>query len=268
MGPAIGESIQAGCGMSLVTFQTAEAATELRGAERAYANILCNQIAWAALSVDRLYPERDPVFGLLPDDSYLRALNGHDLLAAWETWFMAGMMSEAKFQLPDSRCLDVWDVALSTAVAIGNDQLRLLARLHAQCEIFGWVAGQDREWLAGIIADGLTTGLLREGVGWQEVAAMLEADTKEPVVTSYSVTESFPDAWWVAEAEGNPITPETQEEREEQWYSLSDKERWRRAVPLLPKGAPRWCVQNWGNGFGHGLTVWDLRRMARAENPA
>lgn len=48
-----------------------------------------------------------------------------------------------------------FDVALNTALGVGNDSLRLLARIHAQCEIHAYCMGSNRRWLAGLISKGV-----------------------------------------------------------------------------------------------------------------
>lgn len=92
------------------------------------------------------------------------------------------------------RTFDGWTVLLNTALAVGSDVVCLLTKIHAQCEIHGWVAGEDRGWLAGLVEQALSEGLLREAVrghatGWCELVTALRRTSECAVVMSYSVTE-------------------------------------------------------------------------------
>lgn len=92
----------------------------------------------------------------------------------------------------DGTPLHTWHLSLQTGVAVGNDALRLLTRVTAQCEIHGYVEGPNRAWLAGIIDAGRASCVLRRDMGWEAVAALLREADDAPVVMSYSVTDSFP----------------------------------------------------------------------------
>lgn len=95
---------------------------------------------------------------------------------------------------------------------VANPAVRLIARLHGQCEIHCYVEGQDRAWLADRIFEALHTlvrvkdmdgdrmvELLRVGfsasggrIGWLRLMDWLRSRSDEPVVCSYSVTSQFP----------------------------------------------------------------------------
>lgn len=98
---------------------------------------------------------------------------------------------------------------LNTALAVGNDVLALFVRIAGQGCLHAYVEGPHREWLAGIIREGLQSGVCRSNIyahdtdgrrfnptpsGWEDVIKLLLARDSEPVVMSYSVDEGFPDA--------------------------------------------------------------------------
>lgn len=103
-----------------------------------------------------------------------------------------------------------WAARLNQAMTI-HPSLRLLARLHGQCEIHCYVEGVDRAWFADRIYDALHVvvrthddredmELLRVGhscdqgqdIGWLKLMDWLRSRDDEPVVCSYSVTDQFP----------------------------------------------------------------------------
>lgn len=130
---------------------------------------------------------------------------------------------------------------LNEALARDDDAWRFVARIHGQCEIHAYVEGQDRAWLAGIIERGLASGLLR-GIemtgtrearsGWPAVIALLRERDDDPVVTSYSVCEGFPNLTIVRE-EGTwqPTIPSF--DPEDEWYALPTEEQWATALAAL-----------------------------------
>lgn len=88
-------------------------------------------------------------------------------------------------------------VALNTALAIGCDPVKLLARLDGQCEIHCWVDGGNREWLANVIIDGLNKHIYNNEHGWGNVVELLLNEKSSPVVCSYSVTDKFPNFGYI-----------------------------------------------------------------------
>jgi hypothetical protein len=151
-----------------------------------------------------------------------------------------------------------FDAALNTACAIGNDQVRLMARLHGQCEVHAFVVGQNRAWLAAIIRRGRETGVFRADQGWESVAELLASRDDCPVVTSYSVTRQFPNpeiAGWVDDEDG------------EGFYRLSDAERWRRALEGLTAagGGLEMKPEDWSQFyFGDGVNGFHIAEQAWA----
>ncbi|MEV6432605.1 hypothetical protein [Nocardia sp. NPDC051463] len=149
--------------------------------------------------------------------------------------------------------VDHWELLLNTLILLGNDSVRLAARVHAQCEIHGYVEGEDRVWLAGLVRGARTDGVFRDGMGWESVIALLESRADEPVVMSYSVCDGFPN-----DTATTWVPPENDPDREA-WYELSHEEQWRTGMEWLREHGG--CLQpgKWSDyRFGHNLTVMDL----------
>lgn len=167
--------------------------------------------------------------------------------------------------------ISVWLSQLNTAMAVGSDPVKLMARLHGQCEIHCFVEGPNRKWLADIIEQGCESGLLRCGddprldAGWFRVMDMLRKRDDRPVVCSYSVCEQFPNA-----AAANFPLPldEYGDPDPDAWYKLPKKERWELAMAGIRKtGWLELKPENWANyRFGDSLdeapTAWLLHDSA------
>lgn len=169
--------------MSRVYFHSKEETAELLGTERHYMGILCNDLTLSA--VGSIPHAKRWLAPLLPEDSW--ALESDYSFRLW----LCGGASSDTFTIAGN-AVSVFTVTLNTAWDLGNDQVRLLARLHGQCEIHCWVDGPNRRWLSEIIRAGRKTNVLRSGQGWEAVANLLDSRDDGPVVCSYSVCEMFP----------------------------------------------------------------------------
>lgn len=262
--------------MSRVYFHTPSGDAELLGSERAWASSIVENLS-TGIVTPHFGEQRDRMLELIPQDHYLRAVPVDN--PGWERSFQTAWRVELDLEWRGQK-LDAWTFSLNTALTLGNDQVRFLARLHAQCEIHGWVAGPHRRWLADIIDRGRELGLYRSGVGWEAVATLLRERDDEPVVMSYSVTEQFPNAyasdWMPAWPAGKPerwdaLSEEEQDERSarsEAWYDLSDKQQWEHGLRWLriQPGMKAMRPADWDEfRFGHGLSAFDLIAPDRDE---
>lgn len=137
------------------------------------------------------------------------------------------------------------NVDLNTALVAGSDVVRLAAKISGWCEAHTFVEGPDRAWMADIIDQGLKTGIYRRGLwyadgpdgprdkwsdqGWGGVTALLRARDDEPVVLSYSVTDSFPNRE-IADWEPQPMPEDwrpdwASDEGLDDWRRMDDSER-------------------------------------------
>lgn len=218
--------------MSRIYFHSLHGTEEVRGWERAWAGGLCSELLITALHINRHMRADDPILRLLPKDACVLGVHESRLADTLQTWISAGF--DSYFVLPDGKTVDVFAASLNTVLVMGSDPVKLMARLHAQCEIHTYVEGPDRAWLAGIIERGRQVGIMRAESGWEDVASLLRSRDDEPVVTSYSVTEQFPHPYYLADYP--PYSEETAEEHGqwmEQWYVLPEEDKWERAMHAL-----------------------------------
>ena len=218
-------------------------AAELRGSERAYAGGVCSDLFCATMMVDRYMRKEDlaKYLRIFPAEHYLHQMTPD--MRSIETALRVGQ----EFFAP----------SLNTALVMGSDAVKLLARLHGQCEIHAYVEGEDRAWLAGIITRGRETGVLRDDMGWEAVATFLVAAADAPIVTSYSVCEQFPNPYAAKWKKG----PDA-------WYELPRAKQWKLALATLR--AQRGCrmqPSDWQTFyFMDGTTAFDL--LKRVNEPA
>lgn len=245
--------------MSRIYFHSPSGTAELRGSERAYMGYLCAQMALAVFDPHEY--GRAEVLGRVWQHPYPSAAKFPE---TFTTHVRIGG-DRVPFTLPDSREADIFTVNLNTALALGNDAIRLCARLHGQCEIHAWVDGHNREWLAGVIEGGRSAGVLRADQGWEGVVSFLRARQDEPVVTSYAVTDSFPNRYSAVGTYGDEAT-------EDAWHDLPREERWKTAMEglrLRGDGLEMrpdcWTFQDFY--FGRGDTAFSILETAYSLTP-
>lgn len=253
--------------MSSISFHTEQGReVELRGSERAWMGMLCNDMLITALNVSKFDTGDDPIRKVMSEGSYLRNYTGAKFVDLFDTWVCAGG-DRAGF-LINEKLVRCWELALNTAMVMGSDPMYLMARLHGQCEVHGYVPEKQRAWVAGVIEQGLENGLMRSGMGWDGVLALMLAPDPGPIVTSYSVTDSFPNM----KAAGKEWTPpaglEDTDEIHEAWWALSFEDQWRLAMKGLSKERfmairkdPRREFR-----FTHRMTGFDVRNYANSLN--
>lgn len=204
--------------MSRIYFHSQHGTSEVRGSERAMAGGLCTDLLRVALRLNDRF--------MCPDDAarYLTLFPaGH---------YIHGLTRDERLRASIDTAVSVGDefftAALNTALDIGSDPVKLMARLHGQCEIHAYVEGPNRAWLADIIDGGRRIGVLRANMGWESVVTLLQSRDDGPVVTSYSVTEQFPNPG-VADFHA-PETDDEDADEYEAWEALPVEERWSLAL--------------------------------------
>jgi hypothetical protein len=246
--------------MSRIYFHSqSDGNSEVSGAERAHLAVTVGALAYAMLDVHDPF---DPIMRLLAPQSLPNTLSKDDYSRfsnSFATWFKYAICREDGFVLDDCGFVHNSEIALNTVCAIGNDSLKLMARLHAQCEIYCWVAGPHRAWLAGLIDNALEEKIfrrfLRDGfrLGWEDVAAHLRKRDNEPIVCSYSVCEQFPNrevAGWKDDRDGDG------------WHDLQREDQWSRALAGLPSTLEIHPDTFGSYRFGYGITAMELRARA------
>lgn len=244
--------------MSRIYFHSQHGEAEIRGSERAWMGMMVKDLFHLSLGLLHAYDtpsERSPLRRVIAADhfvfhspSFLDSLKLH-----------IGVAMNTPLFVIDGEPVDTFTAQLNTAMLIGGDAIRLCARLHGQCEIHAYVEGPNRGWLAGIIEQGRASEILREDQGWEALVDFLKVRDDEPVVTSYSVCDQFPDpdysTWKPEDSTGAA---------RDKWYDLSHEDQWRfgmerlRAEPLMEMKPDNWGDYYWR----HGVSGFDIRRAA------
>lgn len=242
--------------MSRIYFDSPSGGAELRGSERAHMGLLCSDLTVGVFGAGHSFA-RD----VLPHITHFKTEEyqgfGSALNFQRDFELMLSVPSGKSFHV-DGESFDVFSVCLNTALAIGNDAVKLCARLHGQCEIHAWIDGPSRKWMESIIYRGLRQGVLRKNQGWEEVSAFLVERDDESVVTSYSVCDRFPSAassGWTDEHDGDDF------------YDLSTAEQWAYAFKAHRPTGPgpeidpaKWSFPEYF--FTHGETALSLLEKA------
>lgn len=246
--------------MSRVYFHSPHGTAEVYGTERHYAGWICAKLCKVAMDLDRdaWRSDKHPMRHLVPQDSYLLA---RGYTKNFSERLATSLMSGSVDFVVDGERLEAFSAVLNTAIVAGSDVMKFMARLHGQCELHGYVEGTNRAWLARIIQTGLETRVLRSKSGWEDVIELLLSRDDCPVVTSYSVTESFPNKEMAEHGEW-----ERREDGDgDSFYYLSDDEAWgysMRGLRRLASGR-EWSPETWdGFCFTHGWNGFSL--LARA----
>ena len=297
--------------MSSVSFTSPTTKVTIRGAERAWLGHLAKGIADQAWDLHGGFDGYGRGCILMdlainpPDylvDLHTKAVAEHEhnqkVYAAWKPGTLLGgehdhqprfLQALRTFLAVDGLNLAVagtklhtFDLGLNTALAMGSDPVRLAAKMHGWCEIHAWVDGPDRVWLAGVIREGLNSRIYRADMGWEELIEELCDNPDEPMVTSYSVTESWMEAGVVGylgawpegvEKRWDSLTPEQQQAREtrqDEWHELPADRQWEIGMQYL-------ATKPWlqltpeslgGQWFSKPLTVFDVLADNREERIA
>ncbi len=216
-------------------FHSPSGTEEVYGTERHYFNWLCNRALLAILNLGTDTESKPhPLRHAFPTSHYTARCRGKEWAATAETAIVAGIIFDDDSLTIGDRRSSFGTAALNTALAIGGDQLKLAARLHGQCEIHAFVEGPNRMWLANIIEIGLRRNIFRANTGWEGVVELLQSSSKEPVVTSYSVCDQFPNSGVAIQASvWSPPETTDEDEGDDGWYELPESEQWRLAMDAL-----------------------------------
>lgn len=276
--------------MSRVYFHSPSETTELRGAERHHLAWFTTHLTWPIIEpyAENRWGERDTpahILKIIPKACYLHSTGQEALmrLDAFRTWFNVSMDESSDHFLIDGEKLRLFSLQLNTLYRMGDDPLKLAARLHGQCEIHTWVDGPNREWLAEIMEWGRKTGVFRPEMGWEDVIELLRKRDDEPVVTSFSVCESFPNAGiagWLQLEKNQARLREDETLRDgihEEWYELPGEQQWEMAMTRLRSGEVGAGLELEPEGwdeyyFNEGKTLFDvaehLDKLIEAERAA
>lgn len=239
--------------MSRIYFTTPDREAELLGSERAYMGQLAARTALAVIAPSTL---NSGELMSLSDGIYEMPADGWRWEQSWSTWFSVG---NGRLRVGD-QLVETVDLALNTLLATCSPSLALLARLHGACEIHAFIEADDASWFAGLIDDGRRENVLRAGSGWESVADLARAvadGAPGPIVTHYSVCESFPSEWI---AGWTPPRDADGEENWDAWYDLPATERWALAEAGMRARLYDYRIapDTLFGGFASGASAFDL----------
>ena len=165
----------------------------ISGRERFMMGNLVNQFLFSALDISGEASNMQWLRSALRPSHYLLDLMDRDRSREFGENVRNAISAsfEPLFEL-DGEPVNTFCLALNSAADMGSEPVRLLARLHAHCEMHGWIPHGERAGIATVIRDGLADGIMRPDMGWEALATELRSGTQGDVVTSYSVTDSFP----------------------------------------------------------------------------
>jgi hypothetical protein len=227
--------------MSRVYFHTLdETDAELHGSERAYmGNTITN------LCSAMFVPEwnKDKIIPLL-GDNYFTNSSERDFAKDFRIWLSVGSGDFKVGKTP----VEKFGVELNTAYKIGGDAVKLMCRIHGQCEMHCWIPGKDRIFIADIIDAGLKDFIFRDDQGWDDVTKLLRSGNKNPIVMSYSVCDQFPNM---------DIAEYYNADR---WYALRHETQWHKAFAKIKNNAGlKICRETWSSFyFNYGDTAMSL----------
>lgn len=247
--------------MSSITFQSITGEAQVGGRERAHAKCIIANMFEGMLNIGGLTrfnmtnKNKRAALARLAGLDINHDENFRDRMSLERIMFWLNpIFTESPRKLNDWEYVP-WHVELNTALTYGSDVIAFITRLHAQCEIHGYVSEEDRPWLASLIEKGLEQGTLREetqgyGNGWRDVIALLLNGDGGPVVSQYSVCNGFHGS-----AGGGILRKNASEKTWEKWYDKEKSEWWPLAVEWLTDGAdkgPRWSPDTLRLPFGAG----------------
>lgn len=212
--------------MSRIYFNGKGDTAEVYGSERAYAEMLIDDIAYSSLRWLIKNPQSIYDNFILddfltkecakkkPNEDFDREEEYFLKLAIQRDWGDKIRIKDeviSKYKNQDTY-INSTDWMLNHALRLGSDLIKFLCKVHGQCEIHGYIKKENYEWLAEIIAEGLRINVLRDEIkykdnsesiewksfkiGWENVIKLLRTSESDIIVMSYSVTEDFPNAFY------------------------------------------------------------------------
>jgi hypothetical protein len=232
--------------MSRIYLHSIEGSVAVQGTERHYMGYLISGLALAFL--DRVY--RDEL-RLVCKDSYVsEARSDAEFDRYFAVWLRTGT---GKFVGADGKYIDPFAVQLNTAYRAGSDPIKLMTRIHGQCELHCYIREPNKVFVRAIILEGLHKGLFRDNVGWVQAADFL-GSTPGNVVFSTSVGSSFPNAELAGMGEEFDKLHPT-----EQWNAAWANLQKESGLEITPE---RWDSFYFGSGHWAGDVIEEGRKLS------
>lgn len=260
--------------MSSISFNSPSGEVRVSGRERAMMGSVCASFRkmqmgdWTFDELEWVEHVTLPGHYLHNDAVRLRSLSGdamyemrRRLRQTLDTYFSVG---DDGAIILDGKPVDLFCLTLNSALAWGNRAVQLAAKLHGQCEIHAYCEGEDRVWLAELVEEAVEVNVFRPEPwgydGWHKVAEFLRASDNEPVVTSYSVTDSFPNPSFLPDdVEVNP------DDQWEAWSQFDSAQQWEWSMEKLRgEGGLRISPDRLDAPFGDGMTGSEFMQRARS----
>lgn len=268
--------------MSRIYFEAPHREVEVCGSERAWLRALTQRIAWGLMEpyvgetvtdcnlVEHAVGFRSEEIDRETDPFRKRMLTKE----RFRTWFSVGGIfteGEAGIKVGDN-IVPTWEFGANTAMAVGNDVIKLAAKIHGTCEDFAWIAAEDCLWFSGIVREGRDSGVFRPNAGWEDVLALAHEVIETgngPIVMHYSVSDSFPSEYAAEGAWEPQVCGDCGVTLEDAWYDLSSEEQWNLSVQGIQKRRFNRQIspEMLPVGFMYGETLFDLVGEAVHEAP-
>lgn len=261
--------------MSSITFHSPRGEVSISGRERAWMGIICNDFRKMQMGLTQFgdldwvehvfmpghYIHNDAVAMRRAGTDAERADIKWRLSKSIDTYFHVGDTGPVVL---DGKPVDLFCLTLNSALQWGNPAVQLAAKLHGQCEIHCYVEGEDRAWLADLVEKAVEAGVFRPEPsgydGWEKLAEFLRSTEAEPVVTSYSVTDTFPNPSFAPD--GLDLD---QDDPWEAWSRIETAKQWEYGMAKL-RAEPglQLSPERLGNRFGDGMAAREFMRRAKA----
>lgn len=235
--------------MGRLTLNAIDGSADIYGSELAFFRVKINELHLAFLSLPNFphgYSTYTYHLGMaFSEDHYIRAKMNFDhsngVAKVKEYIHPVEFISDVKIALSSAAYdeklfghIDNARAGLNTALVIGNDALRLASRISGQCELHLYVKPENFEWLSSIINYGLLIGLYRPNAGWESAIDLLKQTRSEPIVMSYSVSDSYPNPH-ISNWDEIKHKFEVDQDETNGYYDLSHETRWHLATEQLLK---------------------------------
>jgi hypothetical protein len=214
---------------------------KINGCERAMMGSIVDDISLGVLSRmprkgEELLRKWVPGMATLPLESILLRLRVGDIK----------LFQYKDFEFP------AWEVLLSTALVYGSTPVKLATRIHAQCEVFLRVEGENRAWLAGMIEQARKDKIFRPDMGWEPAISRLRESSDDPVVMSYSVCSQFPTA---------DLFNFKSDRTRDNWENKNAAKQWDEGLAVLRKSYPVLSPEDFET-YRFGPTLMDLEELS------
>lgn len=224
--------------MSSFTFTSSDRTARVAGSERPYGAILAARLTAAALDLDVEGVARKVLPRAFFQHMAFREANNSvapgSYSAAFVRWVPLAEMLNSNVRLTvGERSVPPSELVLNTAIVFGSAAVALLARIHGSGEDGLLVDGPHRAWLAGIIDDGVATGILRDSEGWERAAQLLRADDTSPVLIAAADVSELQGRAVGAFVRSVPADEKADDARQEAWDNMADAQRWAQSIDAI-----------------------------------